>query len=105
MVRPIRGHALRRANAGHRAKIEQLCLERLRLELAISIRGRIDLSQPGVSYSPSALWLKRCRGGRIVVNRDHDEFPAMLAEALDVLHAAAFNRRRQLWHLYARRRS
>ena len=70
-----------------------MALKRLRLELAISIRGAIDFGQTGASYTPSALWLKRCRGGRIDVSRDHDEFPALLAEALDVLHAAAFEPR------------
>ncbi len=36
---------------------------------------------------PERLWRSRCRGGRIVVNPDHDDFPALLAEALDVLTA------------------
>ena len=40
------------------------------------------------AFVPSALWRSRCRGGRIVVNPEHEDFPALLAEALDVLHAS-----------------
>ena len=32
-----------------------------------------------------ALWRRRCRAGRIDVNPRHEDFPALLAEALDVL--------------------
>ncbi len=35
--------------------------------------------------APAHSGKQRCRGGRIVVNPDHDDFPALLAEALDVL--------------------
>ena len=64
-----------------------MALERLRLELALTIRRPIclDAEQP---YAPSALWRQRCRGGRIDVNPRHDDFPALLAEALDVLFAS-----------------
>lgn len=60
-------------------------LFRLRLRLALEIRNPADVQDPG--YKPSALWLRRLRGGRIVVNPEHDDFPALLAEALDVLAA------------------
>jgi hypothetical protein len=59
-------------------------LFRLRLKLAIEIRRPL-LPHGGSTYRPSQLWRERCRGGRIVVNPDHDDFPALLAEALDVL--------------------
>jgi hypothetical protein len=62
-------------------------LHRLRLELAVSVRRPIPKS-PEQSYAASTLWRKRCRGGRIVVNPQHDDFPALLAEALDVLFAS-----------------
>ena len=61
-------------------------LHRLRLELALTIRRPIRTSADH-SYAASALWRKRCRGGRIDVNPRHDDFPALLAEALDVLFA------------------
>jgi hypothetical protein len=53
---------------------------RLRVNLALEVRHPID-----PDASPSLLWRSRCRGGRIAVNVDHDDFPALLAEALDVL--------------------
>ena len=61
-------------------------LHRLRLELALTIRRPIrnDAERP---YSASELWRQRCRGGRLDVNPQHDDFPALLAEALDVLFA------------------
>lgn len=72
----------RRSQGENRA----VALMRLRLELALCVRRPIDLG--GLKeYTPSPLWLKRCRGGRIVVNPDHVDFPALLAEALDILHA------------------
>jgi hypothetical protein len=62
-------------------------LKRLRLELALTIRRpiRYTAEQP---YSPGKLWRQRCRGGRIEVNPQHDDFPALLAEAIDVLFAS-----------------
>lgn len=50
----LRAQASERRSQGENRAV---ALKRLRLELAISIRRTIDLSQPGVSYAPSALWL------------------------------------------------
>jgi hypothetical protein len=61
-------------------------LFRLRLSLALSIRRQAGV-QGLSSYRPSDLWQSQCRGGRIVINPEHDDFPALLAEALDVLAA------------------
>ncbi len=65
----------------------RVALERLRLELALTVRRPIDLD-PEQPYVPTPLWQERCRAGRIVVNPHHNDFPAVLAEALDVLHAS-----------------
>ena len=62
-------------------------LHRLRLELALTVRRPIGNSAEA-PYATSELWRKRCRGGRIDVNPRHDDFPALLAEALDVWFAA-----------------
>ena len=60
----------------------QQALQRLRVNLALQIRG------PGRSgESPSPLWQSRVRGGKISVSAEHADFPALLAEALDVLAA------------------
>jgi hypothetical protein len=55
-------------------------LRRLRFALVVSVRRPVDPLEP-----PSPLWRSRCRGGRIALNPDHEDVPAMLAEALDVL--------------------
>jgi hypothetical protein len=57
-------------------------LFRLRLALAIEVRGGF-----GTAVGPSALWRSRCRDGRISINPSHADFPALLAEALDVIEA------------------
>jgi hypothetical protein len=66
-----------------RSQAENLhvALFRLRVSLALGVR------QPAAT-SPSPLWQSRCRGGRIVISPSHDDFPALLAEALDFLAAA-----------------
>lgn len=69
------------AEAGERrcqAENRRVALFRLRVNLALEVRCERD-----VDSSPSALWRSRRRGGRIHVGAGHDDFPAMLAEALD----------------------
>lgn len=61
-------------------------LFRLRLNLALKVRSPVGPGDP-----PSALWRSRCRGGRIAVNPSHDDFPSLLAEALDRLDSLAFD--------------
>jgi hypothetical protein len=68
-------------------------LFRLRLKLAIEIRTPTGTPN-GEPYRPSALWQSRCRAGRIVVNPEHDDFPALLAEALDVLGETGYDPKR-----------
>jgi hypothetical protein len=85
----LRAQASERRSQGENRAV---ALKRLRLDLAISIRRTIDLGGAG-AYAPSPLWLARCRGGRIAVNPDHEDFPALLAEALDVLLAGSFDPR------------
>jgi hypothetical protein len=67
-----------------RSQAENLdvALARLRLNLALEVRSPIS-----PDYVPSELWRSRCPRGRIVVNPGHDDFPALLAEALDVIAA------------------
>lgn len=73
-----------------RSQAENLraALFRLRLNLALEVRRTVDRAEP-----PSPLWQSRCRGGRIAVNEAHDDFPTLLAEALDVIDAHAFDHR------------
>lgn len=73
-----------RAEANERrSQAENLAVAvfRLRVNLALEVRSK---GQP--PSVPSPLWQSRCgSGGRICVAADHDDFPALLAEALDVL--------------------
>lgn len=67
-----------------RSQAENLAaaVRRLRLGLALAIRVARPAGSP-----PSPLWRSRVANGRIAINPQHDDFPALLAEALDVLEA------------------
>jgi hypothetical protein len=79
----IRAEASERRTQGENRRV---ALDRLRIKLALTVRRPMT---PGgeAHFRPSALWRSRCRGGRIVINPEHADFPAILAEALDVLDA------------------
>jgi len=62
------------------AENRRVALGRLRVNLALQQRMPVDTEAP-----PSPLWQSRCRNGRIAVNPEHDDFPALLAEALDTI--------------------
>lgn len=59
---------------------------RLRVRLAIEHRAES-------SYPPTELWQQRRGDGRIRVNPTHDDFPAILAEAIDVLSSHQWDAR------------
>jgi len=78
------------AEATERRSQEQnrkVALFRLRVNLAIGSRQTIDLTV----HQPGDLWQSRCKNRRIAVNSEHDDFPAVLAEALDVLAACGWD--------------
>jgi hypothetical protein len=68
----------RRSQAENRA----VALFRLRVNLALEVRRPVE-----TGIAPSSLWQSRCGGGKIRVNESHTDFPAILAEVLDVLTA------------------
>jgi len=55
---------------------------RLRVNLALEVRHSINPEAP-----PTPRWQARLRKGQIAIRPDHDDFPAILAEALDMLEA------------------
>ena len=57
-------------------------VKRLRMNLALSVR-----TDSLADAAPSSLWRSRCHDGRIGISPDHDDFPTLLAEAMDVLHS------------------
>lgn len=69
------------------AQNQAMALRRLRLALAIEHRG-------GRPASPTDLWRSRVAGGRIAVNVNHRDYPALLAEAMDWIVALDHDMRR-----------
>lgn len=53
-----------------------------RLRLRLAIEKRLAVASP---FHASTLWSSRCRQGKVAVNPRHEDFPALLAEALDVI--------------------
>lgn len=80
------------AHAGERRSATEnkaVAIRRLRLLLATEHRIPVPLGEIG-----SDLWRSRVRAGKIACNPDHEDFPAMLAEALDVVVAAKHDMKR-----------
>lgn len=71
------------------AENHRQALFRLRIELAL--HHRTPLSSAELTHSPSVLWRSRCSGGRLSINPRHEDFLALLAEALDVLAAVEWD--------------
>lgn len=71
-----------------RSQVEnrQVALFRLRVRLAVEFR-----TARSADAVPSDLWRSRCHAGKISVNPTHADFPAILAEALDVLTLCEFD--------------
>jgi hypothetical protein len=63
-------------------------LFRLRVALALEVRRHVEHDA-----EPSALWRSRVQGGKVRVNPEHDDFPPLLAEALDHVASDAFDPR------------
>ncbi len=75
-----------RAEASERrsqAQNHAVALFRLRVTLALEVRRPC-----GPEHVPSPLWQARLGGRALKVSASHDDFPALLAEALDTLAAA-----------------
>jgi hypothetical protein len=80
-----------RAEASERrSQIENrvAALFRLRVNLALKVRLQWLAGQ-----SPSPLWRSRCHDGRLGVSPTHNDFPALLAEALDAIAASNYDPR------------
>lgn len=61
-------------------------IHRLRLNLALRHRDAVAANPSATNaVEPSELWRSRTKGGRLIVSAAHEDFPALLAEALDLL--------------------
>ena len=69
-----------------RSQVEnkRVALRRLRLHLAVEHRCP-PRSPTGLGEIASDLWRRRRQGERVVCSAEHRDFPALLAEAMDVL--------------------
>ncbi len=82
----IQGQANERRSVGENMP---MAVRRLRLELAVHVRTPVPLGD-----ARSDLWKRRCPRERIVCSPRHHDFPAMLAEAMDMIEASRFDARR-----------
>jgi hypothetical protein len=85
------------AQAGERrsaAENKRVALTRLRLLLATRVRTPVPEGD-----ARSELWRSRCSGGRIVCNPGHRDYPALLAEALDMVESCGQDVRRAAMRL------
>ncbi|MFT5526721.1 MAG: protein subunit release factor B [Pirellulaceae bacterium] len=62
----------------------QVAILRLRVNLALEVRD-------ATATEPTELWTSRVGGKKIQVRHDHEDFPALLANALDVITANEAN--------------
>ena len=63
----------------------EVAIERLRVNLALELRSEVTTEN-----SPSPLWISRVKGKKISINPTHENFPALLTEALDHVVSAEF---------------
>jgi hypothetical protein len=76
--------------AGERRKQyenRRMAVRRLRLKLAVQVRTYVHPRR----YRPSELWNSRRQGKQMSINPKHKDYPALLAEALDVIYARKFD--------------
>src|SRR6186997_862299 len=77
----IRGEASERRS---QAQNLAMAVRRLRIKLAIQVRSAATVASDA---SRSPLWQSRVRSRQIVISAAHEDFPALLSEAFDVLVA------------------
>src|SRR5262245_61006491 len=76
--------AEKRSKAANR----QVAIHRLRVKLAIQVRSNMET---GGGRSVSPLWRSRLRTQKISIALSHEDFPSLLAEALDCLSTLDFD--------------
>lgn len=64
-----------------------MALKRLRLNLAVKVRTSVHPHK----HKPTELWARRRQGEKMSVNPHNKDYPALLAEALDVIYARKFD--------------
>jgi hypothetical protein len=64
-----------------------MAIKRLRLKLAVKVRTAVHSQK----HKPTELWERRRQGVQMSVNPSHKDYPALLAEAMDVIWARKFD--------------
>jgi len=64
-----------------------VAFKRLRLKLAINVRTVVHPQR----HKPTPLWEQRRQGEKMSINPNHKDYPALLAEAMDVIWARKFD--------------
>lgn len=75
--------------AGERRSMSEnrsVAITRLRLNLATEHRVGVPIGD-----QRTELWLSRCKDNKIIVSERHADFPAVLAEAMDMLAATGWD--------------
>lgn len=72
---------------------------RLRMLLAMRVRGGAVPDEQATLPVPSPLWRSRCVNRRIKIREDHPDFPALLAEVLDLLSIGGYDLKPVAEHL------
>lgn len=83
LVHKPTGIAAEAAERRSQAENRQVAIKRLRLKLALEHRAT-------ALPRPSQLWRARTRGQQLVISASHDDYPALVAEALDQLQSHGF---------------
>lgn len=79
----VMGQAYERRSQKDNARV---ALFRLRLNLALDFRRPLEDQDFNEAYVAPTEWSTRRKGTRIRVNAEHNDFPSLLAEVLDLLH-------------------
>ncbi|MBX3363280.1 MAG: peptide chain release factor-like protein [Phycisphaeraceae bacterium] len=82
----VQAQASERRSAGENMPF---AVRRLRLLLAVEVRTAVPLGD-----ARSDLWKRRCTQRKIVCSPRHRDYPALLAEALDMIDACRFDARK-----------
>jgi AraC-like DNA-binding protein len=88
LVHPATGIRSEATEKRSQAANQQVAIHRLRVKLAIQVRSNIETGR-GRGVSP--LWRSRLRTQQISIARTHEDFPSLLAEALDCLNTRDFD--------------
>jgi hypothetical protein len=69
------------------AQNRHVAIFRLRLKLACKVRTVVNRDR----HQPSELWCRRRQGEKLPVNPENPDYPALLAEALDLIVARRYD--------------